>query len=44
MGIGMVAIVDATDAEPVVAQLRQSGENAWIAGEVIAGEREVIVS
>ena len=35
-GIGMVAIVDRSDAERATAYLRSAGESAWIIGEVRA--------
>jgi phosphoribosylformylglycinamidine cyclo-ligase len=38
MGIGMVAIVDEPDAEPVLADLCARGERAWRIGRVTAGE------
>ncbi len=38
MGIGMVAVVAATDAEAVQAAL---GEPTWIIGEIVAGPRRV---
>ena len=44
MGIGMVVIVDAADAGSVVSHLRRSGENAWIAGEIVSGGREIVFS
>ncbi len=44
MGVGMIAIVDRSDAEAVLRRLRASGESAWIAGEIRAGSREVILS
>jgi phosphoribosylformylglycinamidine cyclo-ligase len=44
MGVGMVAIVDPAAADTLLDQLAASGENAWVAGEIVAGEREVILS
>ena len=44
MGVGMVAIVGAGDAEAVVRELRDAGEEAWVAGEIVSGNREVILS
>jgi phosphoribosylformylglycinamidine cyclo-ligase len=41
MGVGMVAFVPAEKAEAVVRQLKGTGEDAWIAGEVVAGDRDV---
>ena len=37
-GIGMVAVFAAGDVETAMACLRQSGENCWILGEIIAAE------
>ena len=38
MGVGMVAVVPASDADSVVAELNGAGETAWIAGEIVPGE------
>jgi phosphoribosylformylglycinamidine cyclo-ligase len=43
MGIGMVAVVAAEDADGVVSALDAAGETAWIAGEIVSGERNVIL-
>jgi phosphoribosylformylglycinamidine cyclo-ligase len=44
MGVGMVAIVGADDADGVVRDLRGAGEQAWVVGEIVSGERIVILS
>jgi phosphoribosylformylglycinamidine cyclo-ligase len=44
MGVGMVAVVAADDADAVVRDLRASGERAWIAGEIVPGEGKVVLS
>ena len=44
MGVGMVAVVSAEDADGVVRDLRSSGETAWIAGEIVPGEGKVLLS
>jgi phosphoribosylformylglycinamidine cyclo-ligase len=38
MGVGMVAAVSTEDVDAVLAALREAGEDAWIAGEIVAGE------
>ena len=43
MGVGMVAVVAASDAEDVVDSLHAAGERAWIAGEIVRGERKVVL-
>jgi phosphoribosylformylglycinamidine cyclo-ligase len=43
MGIGMVAVVRASDAEAVVAELTGAGETAWVAGEIVPGEGKVVL-
>jgi phosphoribosylformylglycinamidine cyclo-ligase len=43
MGVGMVAVVAARDAESVVGELRAAGESAWIAGEIVPGEGNVLL-
>ena len=42
MGIGMVAVVAAEDAETTVRTLSEAGERAWVAGEIVQGNRQVI--
>ena len=43
MGVGMSVVVDAADANRAVEVLRGAGEDAWIMGEVGAGEGGVIL-
>jgi phosphoribosylformylglycinamidine cyclo-ligase len=43
-GLGMVAIVSANDAEPVVEHLRCRKRAAWIVGEVRRGRREAVIA
>jgi phosphoribosylformylglycinamidine cyclo-ligase len=43
LGIGMVLAVPKGEAEAVVAGARELGEQAWIIGEVVAGEKGVDV-
>ena len=38
MGVGMVAVSPAQEAESLVARLRDRGETAWVLGEVMEGE------
>jgi phosphoribosylformylglycinamidine cyclo-ligase len=44
MGVGMVAVVDRTCADSVLSSLRAAGERAWVAGEIVAGDREVVLA
>jgi phosphoribosylformylglycinamidine cyclo-ligase len=44
MGIGMAVIVDPTGADGLVESLSSVGERVWIAGEIVRGEREVVLS
>jgi len=44
MGVGMVAVVRAEDADAVARDLLASGEQAWIAGEIVPGEGRVVLS
>jgi phosphoribosylformylglycinamidine cyclo-ligase len=41
MGVGMLLVVDPSEAGGVVEALRAAGEDAWVAGEVVAGDRRV---
>ncbi|HEX7239524.1 MAG TPA: phosphoribosylformylglycinamidine cyclo-ligase [Longimicrobiaceae bacterium] len=43
MGVGMVAVVAADAADGVVRELNGAGETAWIAGEVVPGDRRVVL-
>lgn len=43
MGLGMVLAVDAADAERTVSALKEAGEGAYLAGEVIEGTGGVII-
>ncbi|MQA88886.1 MAG: phosphoribosylformylglycinamidine cyclo-ligase [Gemmatimonas sp.] len=44
MGVGMVAVVAADHADSLVESLASAGETAWVAGEIISGARETILS
>jgi phosphoribosylformylglycinamidine cyclo-ligase len=44
MGVGMVLITDSGSADILVSRLSAAGERAWIAGEIVTGEREVLLS
>lgn len=43
MGLGMVLAVDAADADKTVEALKAAGEQAYVVGDVVAGNREVIL-
>ena len=43
MGVGMVAVAAVEEADAVVGALNAAGETAWIAGEIVPGERNVIL-
>lgn len=43
MGIGMMLAVDPTDADRVLEALKAAGENAYIVGQVEAGEKGVVL-
>ncbi|CAN5203024.1 phosphoribosylformylglycinamidine cyclo-ligase [soil metagenome] len=42
MGVGMLAIVPPTDADTVVRELKEAGEKAWIIGEIVVGDGDVV--
>jgi phosphoribosylformylglycinamidine cyclo-ligase len=44
MGVGLVLITPAAEADRLVDNLSAADERAWIAGEIIAGEQEVVLS
>lgn len=44
MGVGMVAVVAADEADAVVRDLAAAGEQAWIAGEIVPGAGTVVLS
>ncbi|HEX8273180.1 MAG TPA: phosphoribosylformylglycinamidine cyclo-ligase [Longimicrobiaceae bacterium] len=43
MGVGMVAVVAAERADALVRELREAGEEAWIAGEIVPGEGRTVL-
>jgi phosphoribosylformylglycinamidine cyclo-ligase len=43
MGVGMVAVVAPERADAVLRELREAGEDAWIAGEIVPGEGRTIL-
>lgn len=44
MGVGMVLVVAADRADAVVAELNAAGERAWLAGEIVPGERRTVLA
>lgn len=44
MGVGMVLVVPASEANALVRELLMAGENAWVAGKIVAGDRTVVIS
>ena len=43
MGLGMVLAVDPADADKTVEALKTAGEQAYIVGDVVTGNKEVIL-
>lgn len=43
MGLGMVLVVDAGQADQAVSALQKAGERAWVVGETVDGGHEVIL-
>lgn len=43
MGIGMMLVVDAADSDKVVAALKEAGEKAKVIGEIVKGDKGVIL-
>jgi phosphoribosylformylglycinamidine cyclo-ligase len=44
MGVGMVAVVDRTNAGAVLERLTAAGERAWVAGEIVSGGQNVVLA
>jgi len=44
MGVGMVIVTPASEADSLVSSLAAVGERVWIAGEITSGEGEVLLS
>jgi phosphoribosylformylglycinamidine cyclo-ligase len=42
MGVGMVCVVDAAQADAVCEALEEAGEKVSVIGEIIAGEGKVV--
>jgi phosphoribosylformylglycinamidine cyclo-ligase len=43
MGVGLVAVVAKKDAEAAVRLLEKLGEKAWVIGELVKGQHEVVI-
>ena len=43
MGIGLVAVVNGKEAEAAVKLFEKLGERAWIIGELVKGQHEVVI-
>lgn len=43
MGVGMIVCVDRSEAETALASLKESGEEAYILGELVEGDEGVII-
>ncbi len=43
MGVGMVAVVAADEADGLLHALHEAGEEAWLAGEIVPGEGTVLL-
>ena len=43
MGVGMACVVNAEDADKAVEAIKAAGENAFILGEIVEGDKEVII-
>lgn len=43
MGLGMVLAVDPADADKTIAAVKAAGEEAYVVGRVVSGEKEVIL-
>jgi phosphoribosylformylglycinamidine cyclo-ligase len=41
MGVGMCLTVSAKDADAALAVLREQGEDAYVLGEIVRGERRI---
>ena len=43
MGVGMACVVSAEDADKAIEAIKAAGENAFVLGEIIEGDKEVII-
>ena len=43
MGVGMFLAVSPDEADGMVTRLREAGEDAWVAGEIAAGDSKVVL-
>ncbi len=43
MGVGMAVVVQAADADKAVSLLREAGEDAYVLGEIVPGDNEVLL-
>jgi phosphoribosylformylglycinamidine cyclo-ligase len=43
MGLGMILVVDKTDADPVMRMLKRVGERSFVVGEIRRGAKGVTI-
>ncbi len=43
MGVGMACVVKAEDADKAIEAIKSAGENAFVLGEIVEGDKEVII-
>jgi phosphoribosylformylglycinamidine cyclo-ligase len=43
MGIGFVMVVERDEVENLLRKLNELGQNAWIIGDIVPGEKGVII-
>ena len=44
MGVGMSVVVPAAEADRALRILRENGADAWLIGEIVSGERKIVIS
>ncbi|MEE0265460.1 MAG: AIR synthase-related protein [Acutalibacteraceae bacterium] len=42
MGVGMIIAINKEDVDTALSVLKEAGENAFVLGEVVEGDKEVI--
>ena len=43
MGVGMACVVNAEDSDKAIEAIKSAGENAFVLGEIVEGDKEVII-
>ena len=43
MGVGMSIVVPAQDVESAISILKENGEDAYVIGQIVAGDEKIVI-